>query len=97
MVLLLLPLSMTTNMAIKLETNEPGPISNPSQTPTPTLVPASVDKKPIIVVRANEAQLAILNASFAQTESPKKAELDRICTDTGLYVFYIYLNPPEMP
>jgi hypothetical protein len=54
------------------------------------LVPEPVDKKSIIVVRANAAQLTILNASFAKTELPKKAELDRMCA-LKLYVFVIII------
>lgn len=79
---------MATTMAIKLEMEESDtipPISNPIQSPKEMLI----DKKPIFVtvVRANEDQLSTLNAAFVKTDSPKKAELDIICNETGLYVF----------
>jgi hypothetical protein len=75
----------TSTMRIKLESNEPGPVISSDIT-------LAVDKKPVIVIRANEAQLTILNDSFAKTALPNSAEIDEICKETGLYVFFWYSN-----
>jgi len=82
-------------VSIKLETLEPGPVTNQMETPRSTLLPEPVNKMPIIVIRANEAQLTVLNASFAENQSPKKAELDRVSKETGLCVYLLHLNSPE--
>jgi hypothetical protein len=76
---------LTTNMHIKLETNEPGPVISAD---IPLQATLAVDKKPAIVIRANEAQLTTLNDSFAKTALPNRAEMDEICKETGLYVFF---------
>ncbi|KIM89511.1 hypothetical protein PILCRDRAFT_227374 [Piloderma croceum F 1598] len=72
-------------MPIKLEANEPGPVISAN---IPLQTTLAVDKKPVIVIRANEAQLTILNDSFAKTALPNRAEMDEICKETGLYVFF---------
>jgi hypothetical protein len=68
-------------MIIKLETSSP-------DIPDPMISSDTVDKKPVIVVRADEAQLTVLNASFAKTSLPNKAQMDEICKETRLYVFF---------
>jgi len=76
---------LATNMHIKLETNQPGPVVSAD---IPLKATLAADKKPVIVIRANEAQLTVLNDSFAKTALPNRAEMDEICKETGLYVFF---------